>query len=94
MGSASQALWCGVPTVAIPQAVDQFTIADARGDRSRRTLDAEDATAGALRDAVDALVGDPAVEHRAAALCETTRAEAGAARAADAIEAYLRRASP
>jgi UDP:flavonoid glycosyltransferase YjiC (YdhE family) len=28
MGSAAEALWFGVPTVAIPQAVDQFTNAD------------------------------------------------------------------
>jgi UDP:flavonoid glycosyltransferase YjiC (YdhE family) len=28
MGSSAEALWCGVPTVAVPQAVDQYGNAD------------------------------------------------------------------
>jgi MGT family glycosyltransferase len=83
MGSAVESLWFGVPTVSIPQAVDQFTNAAQLeaigagvqlGERS-------------LREAVtDALACAP----RARELRDVVRAGGGTDKAADAIERLLR----
>ncbi|WP_309233678.1 nucleotide disphospho-sugar-binding domain-containing protein [Conexibacter sp. W3-3-2] len=43
MGSASEALWAGVPTVALPQAVDQFTNAEQLACAGAGVVLAEDA---------------------------------------------------
>ena len=83
MGGASESLWFGVPTVAVPQAVDQFTNAAQLeaigagvqlGDRGVR-----EAVAAAL-----------ACAPRARELRETVRAHGGPARAADAVERLSR----
>ena len=83
MGGASESLWFGVPTVAVPQAVDQFTNAAQLeaigagvqlGDRGVR-----EAVAAAL-----------ACAPRARELRETVRAHGGPARAADAVERFSR----
>ncbi len=90
MGSAGQGLWCGTPMVAIPQAVEQFQNADSLVDLGvARRLDMEDATTGALREAVTAVHEDPAIAERAEALRDEVRAGGGTAGAADAIEALL-----
>lgn len=90
MGSCAEALWFGVPTVAIPQAVDQFANADRLVELGvGRRLDAGDVTAARLRDAVGAVAGDPAVAARLEALRAEVRASGGAERAADAVEAHL-----
>jgi MGT family glycosyltransferase len=79
MGGAGESLWFGVPTVAVPQAVDQFANA----------AQLEAIGAGVqlgerpLREAVDAAL---ACAPRARELRATVRAHGGAARAADAVE--------
>jgi MGT family glycosyltransferase len=86
MGSAAESLWFGVPTVAIPQAVDQFMNAEqleATGAGVR--LADEDVTPEGLRRAVR---GALARGRRARELQSEVRRAGGAGRAADAVEAF------
>jgi MGT family glycosyltransferase len=83
MGGSAESLWFGVPTVAIPQAVDQFANAamlEAIGAGAR--LDDLDG----LRGAVDDALGRTA---RARELQVEVRAAGGAVRAADAVERFI-----
>ncbi|GHC68449.1 macrolide family glycosyltransferase [Streptomyces cinnamoneus] len=91
MGSCQEGLACGVPMVAVPQAVDQFGNAALLQELGvARHLPREEATAAALREAVLALVHDPVVAERSAALRAGLAAEGGTPYAADLIEAELR----
>ncbi|WP_214366675.1 macrolide family glycosyltransferase [Pseudonocardia sp. H11422] len=88
MGGCSEGLYQGVPMVAVPQAVDQFTNAAMLEELGIGVhLPMEQVTPQALRTAVLDLVGSPVVAARA----DVLRAAGGAARAADIIEAQLRR---
>jgi MGT family glycosyltransferase len=84
MGSAAESLWFGVPTVAIPQAVDQFTNAaqlEAAGTGVH--LPAEQVTVDALR----AAVADARSRHsRARELRDEVRRAGGIDASADAVE--------
>ncbi|MHA6796400.1 macrolide family glycosyltransferase [Pseudonocardia bannensis] len=92
MGGCSEGLYQGVPMVAVPQAVDQFTNAAMLEELGVGVhVPMDQATPQALRTAVLDLVGSPVVAARAAALRAELRAAGGAARAADIIEAQLRR---
>ncbi|MGW4642311.1 nucleotide disphospho-sugar-binding domain-containing protein [Sphaerisporangium sp. NPDC004334] len=90
MGGCTESLWFGVPTVAIPQAVDQF------GNAARleelgvgRHLPAEEVTAAVLRDAVEFVAGSADVAARLAGMRATVRAHGGTGHAADAVESFL-----
>jgi MGT family glycosyltransferase len=84
MGSASESLWFGVPTVAIPQAVDQFTNAEQlRAAGAGVTLPSEQVTPEALRAAV---AEAHACGDRARELRDEVRRGGGIARSADAVE--------
>jgi MGT family glycosyltransferase len=90
MGGCAEALHQGVPMVAVPQAVDQ------PGNAARLVelgvgvhLPPASVTPQALREAVDVLVGSPAVAARLAVLRAEQRAAGGAAAAADVVEAEL-----
>ncbi|MFI7078404.1 macrolide family glycosyltransferase [Micromonospora sp. NPDC049903] len=90
MGGCTEALWCGVPTVAIPQAVDQFANADrlvAAG--VGRLLPAEEVTAQTLRTAVDAVADDPELRRRLDTVRSEVQANGGVRHAADAVETFL-----
>ncbi|MEV4443610.1 macrolide family glycosyltransferase [Streptomyces sp. NPDC049577] len=94
MGGSQEGLACGVPMVAVPQAVDQFGNAALLEELGvGRHVPMENATADVLREAVLSLVGDPAVAERSAALKAELAAEGGTPFAADLIEAELRGAS-
>ncbi|WP_328857381.1 hypothetical protein OG579_20050 [Williamsia herbipolensis] len=89
MGGCTESLWSGVPTVAIPQAVDQFGNADMLvevevgvGVQLSRT----EVTAQALADAVAAA---EELSGRAGEVSAEVRAHGGVAAAADAIEQFL-----
>jgi MGT family glycosyltransferase len=88
MGSAAESLWFGVPTVAIPQAVDQFTnAAQLEAAGAGVHLPAEEVTAERLRAAViDAVARGP----RARELREEVRRAGGIAASADAVERAAR----
>ena len=90
MGSTMQSLWHGVPTVAVPQAVNQFANAQRLADiGAGRHLPAAEATPDALEDAVRSVAADPAIAARLAELRAEVRASGGAAHAADAVEEVL-----
>ncbi|WP_226437378.1 macrolide family glycosyltransferase [Rhodococcus yananensis] len=93
MGGSSEGLWAGTPMIAVPQAVDQFMNADRLVELGvARRLDTADATADALRTALDELITDPQVARRSRQLRADARAEGGTARAADLIEEIVGRA--
>ncbi|WP_421107796.1 macrolide family glycosyltransferase [Streptomyces sp. NEAU-S77] len=90
--SAMESLSAGTPMVAVAQSVElDFTarrIAElGLGVRIAR----QDVTPEALRAAVRTAAEDPEIQRRVAAMSESVRAGGGAARAADAIEAYAER---
>lgn len=90
MGSASEALWAGVPVVAIPQAVDQFANAARLEEIGAGVhLPAAEATPRRVERVVRAVAADPAVAAALRALREEVRAGGGAGRAADAVEDVL-----
>jgi MGT family glycosyltransferase len=86
MGSAAESLWSGVPTVAIPQAVDQFTNAEQLETVGAGIkLPSEQVTADTLGTAVT-----QAVERapRARELRDEIRSSGGVAASADAVERF------
>ena len=90
MGGSSEGLMAGVPMVAVPQAVDQFTNADRLVELGvARRIEAEDVSPDALRRALEELLGDPDRAARSAQLRADALAEGGTRRAADLIEAML-----
>jgi UDP:flavonoid glycosyltransferase YjiC (YdhE family) len=89
MGSAVQALWSGVPVLAVPQVFDQPVIAERLVELGvGRHLHREDVTPAVMRDAVESLTA-PVVRARAAELREQVRSTGGAATAAEAVEELL-----
>jgi len=93
-GGSQEGPACGVPMVAVPQAADQFVNAETlRSLGVARHLPKEEATAAALRAAVLELADDPEVAGRLRAIRARMAAEGGTRRAADLIEAGLRRAA-
>lgn len=90
MGSTQEALWFGVPVVGVPQAVDQFGNADMLVELGvARRVDREDASAEALRAAVEGLLADDDTRARLATVSAQLRAEGGPERAADAVEEQI-----
>lgn len=90
MGSSGEGLFAGVPMIAVPQGAEQPMNADRLVELGvARRLDTPEATGDALRAALLELTADPDVARRCAELKARTRAEGGARRAADLIEAEL-----
>ncbi|MFF7363047.1 macrolide family glycosyltransferase [Streptomyces sp. NPDC008125] len=90
MGGCGEGLLAGVPMIAVPQAAEQFMNADRLVELGvARRIDTEDATAEALRSALDELLADPEVARRSASVRAEARAEGGTLRAADLVEELL-----
>ncbi|MCP2253209.1 glycosyltransferase, MGT family [Prauserella aidingensis] len=89
MGSAAESLWFGVPTVLVPQAVDQSANAAMLAAIGAGVQPDEPWDAPTLRAAVDAALGKA---RRARELRDEVRAGGGIDRAADAVERLCRRA--
>ncbi|MGW1466382.1 macrolide family glycosyltransferase [Streptomyces sp. NPDC002308] len=90
MGGCGEGLLAGVPMIAVPQAAEQFMNADRLVKLGvARRIDTEDATADALRTALDELLADPEVARRSAGVRAEARAEGGTLRAADLVEEQL-----
>ncbi|MET9265008.1 macrolide family glycosyltransferase [Amycolatopsis sp. NPDC004079] len=91
MGGCTESLWYGVPTVAIPQAVDQFgNAAQLEALGVGKHLPADQVTAKSLREAVDEVSSSPDVAARLAELRAEIRANGGITAAADAVERFLK----
>ncbi|WIX79151.1 glycosyltransferase [Amycolatopsis carbonis] len=91
MGSCTEALWYGVPTVAIPQAADQFgNAAQLQALGVGRHLPASSVTAASLRSAVAEVAGSAEVAARLSSLSTEIRAHGGIPAATDAVEAFLK----
>ncbi|MFD3484111.1 macrolide-inactivating glycosyltransferase [Streptomyces sp. NPDC058665] len=89
-GGSQEGLATGTPMVAVPLAVDQFGNADMLVQLGvARRLSMDEVTAGALREAVTALVADPEVARRGAEIRQDMAKEGGARQAADIIEDAL-----
>ncbi|MFH8473512.1 macrolide-inactivating glycosyltransferase [Streptomyces sp. NPDC018000] len=89
-GGSQEGLATATPMVAVPQAVDQFGNADMlQALGVARHLPMAEVTPESLRAAVLALVGDPEVAKRAAAVRDRMAGEGGTKQAADLIEAEL-----
>ncbi|WP_103347822.1 macrolide family glycosyltransferase [Amycolatopsis sp. CA-128772] len=90
MGGATEALWFGVPTVAIPQAADQFgNAAQLVALGVGKHLPAKSVTATSLREAVEEVSSSASVASRLAELKAEIRGHGGVSFAADAVESYL-----
>ncbi|MEW1751127.1 macrolide-inactivating glycosyltransferase [Streptomyces angustmyceticus] len=89
-GGSQEGLATATPMVAVPQAVDQFGNADVlQGLGVARHVPMAEADAATLRAAVLALVDDPEVRRRLAAIQREMAMEGGTRRAADLVEAEL-----
>lgn len=90
MGSSGEGLHAGVPMIAVPQGAEQPMNADRLVELGvARRVDTPEATGEVLRAALLELTSDPEVARRCAELRAQVRAEGGAVRAADLIEAEL-----
>ena len=87
MGSCTEALWCGVPTVAVPQAVDQFGNADQLAALGVGVhLTSEPPAPDELRAALLGVAGDPDVRRRLDTVRDDLHRHGGPGHAADAVE--------
>ncbi|PBC83969.1 glycosyltransferase, MGT family [Streptomyces sp. 2224.1] len=88
--SAQEGLACGVPMVAVPQAVDQFANAEMLAALGvARYLPKDRATPRNLREAVLSLLNDPDVPRHVSRLQQHLAHEGGTRQAADLVEAAL-----
>ena len=90
MGSVMEALWFGVPMVAIPQAVDQYVNAARIAELGiGRVLPRDGIGAQTLRDTVAEIARDSSVAERLATITAEVRARGGAQHGADVVESLL-----
>ena len=94
IGTTSQALRAGVPTLIVPFAFDQMDNADhARRLGTSRTLARKRYKSSRVAKELDRLLTDSFYAHKAQAIGEQLRRENGASCAADSIEEALRMAN-
>jgi MGT family glycosyltransferase len=91
MGGCSEGLFAGVPMIAVPQAVDQFSNAEMLANAGVAVvLQKGEVEPAALRSAALALTGSPQIAARCRALARELRHAGGAAHAAAIIVRQLR----
>jgi MGT family glycosyltransferase len=91
MGSTMEAMYQGVPMLAVPQMAEEQANADRMVELGLgRLLNADAVTVDTLRAAVVSLLADDTIRKRAYELREVTRAAGGARAAADYVEDGLR----
>lgn len=83
MGSAAESLWFGVPTVPLPQAVDQFLNAATLVEIGAAAQPEDPLNGASLRTAVESALSKT---DRAHALRDEVRRNGGIQAAADAVE--------
>jgi len=90
--SVSDSLWHGVPMLVAPSGADQYWNADRIAQLGAgQNLAGLELTPELLRQRAGQVLADPSYAAAAARLGDTLRAAGGAPRAADEIEAFLRR---
>ena len=90
MNGTHEALYNGVPLVALPQGSDQFWIAHRAAELGvGLVLEGGAVTARCLRESVERILDDPAYAAAAARVGESLRVAGGPARAAGEIAAFL-----
>ncbi len=90
-GGCVEAMWYGVPTVAVPQGIEQFDSAErlvAIG--VGKQLSHDEATPESLRDAVREMIADEEAAARLAKISAEVQATGGVGGAADAVESFVR----
>ena len=92
MGGTGEAIYYGVPMIAIPQMEEQAITARQieKLGLGRAFLDKNAITAGALREAVTALLADPSYRNTALEFSADMRSLGGAAASAEAVVSYLK----
>ena len=88
MNSVMEAIYYGVPMVVVPQQPEQAMTARVAELGLGVALEPEQATAGALRDAVTTISGDAGYRNRLAHTQQAARDGDGYLRAADAIQRF------
>lgn len=87
VNSVMEAVWYGVPLIAIPHTIEQLMFADRAAQLGLGSrLDPADVTASTLRDAVLAVTADSGYRIRLAGLSAAAKKAGGYQKAADAIE--------
>ncbi|MBI1353700.1 MAG: hypothetical protein GC160_05085 [Acidobacteria bacterium] len=94
VGSASEALFHGVPMVMLPEAFDHFLMAHKLQAEGAGLMFGEQPAPGELRQAVDAVLVDESFAANASRLGESLAATGGAVAAAERILAWSRRVAP
>ena len=95
VGTTSQGMRAGIPTLIVPFAFDQpDNAAHAERLGTSRTLPRNKYKRANVAKELDRLLHDPQYALRAKMVAEKLRNEHGAARACDAIEEYLARCPP
>ncbi|GAA3245921.1 macrolide family glycosyltransferase [Dactylosporangium siamense] len=90
MGSTMEALYHGVPMLAVPQMAEEQANADRIAEvGAGRVVATAGLTAPALRAEIERMLADTAIRRRARELRDATRAAGGADAAADSVEAAL-----
>ena len=82
MNSASESIWCGVPTVLYPQQSEEGAVAD-RMEELGLGLRLKDESH--IREAITTVLTEPSYRERTCAVSETFRTAGGAQRAAEKI---------
>ncbi|MGI9252964.1 MAG: nucleotide disphospho-sugar-binding domain-containing protein, partial [Thermomicrobiales bacterium] len=91
MNSTMESLTLGVPLVIVPQLADQFQNAEqVQALGLGRAIISGNPTAGELLEAIDAVLGDPAIRQNLRAMQAEIDAAGGVIAAANAVEALLR----
>ena len=87
MNSASEAIWCGVPTVLYPQQSEEGAVADRMEELG---LGLRLKNENHIREAITTVLAEPAYRERTHAMSETFRSAGGAQRAAEKILSCIR----
>jgi MGT family glycosyltransferase len=93
VGATMEALWFGVPLVVVPRTPEHGVMAERVNElKTGLVLDPRTASAGALREAVDAVGADPSYHAGLADLWVAARQAGGYRLAADRIQAFVAQA--
>ena len=87
MNSASEAIWCGVPTVLYPQQSEEGAVADRMEELG---LGLRLKNESHIREAISAVLTEPSYQEQTCAMGETFRDSGGAQRAAEKILSCIR----